>query len=110
MAVLEIAPAAILVQGVIFLILFLPQAGADGDDQLHPYRSEDSNGAGIGMFLAIIGLRRWDGSGGQRNPGQPGDTGAMDPMASGAFWAMIGLITIAVLWQGISLGQSSLAY
>ena len=95
----DIALAAILVQGVIFLILSLPQVGVrTAMINSIPTDLKIATGAGIGMFLAIIGLREmgWvvhDNA----TLVNLGDTGAMDPASSGAFWAMIGLITIAVL-------------
>ena len=95
----EIALAAILVQGVIFLVLSLPQVGVrTAMINSIPTDLKIATGAGIGMFLAIIGLREmgWV-RGDNATLVNLGDTGAMDPMASGAFWAMIGLITIAVL-------------
>ncbi len=95
----EIALAAILVQGVIFLILSLPQVGVrTAMINAIPTDLKIATGAGIGMFLAIIGLREM---GWVRHDNATlvnlGDTGAMDPMSSGAFWAMIGLIAIAVM-------------
>jgi AGZA family xanthine/uracil permease-like MFS transporter len=95
----EIALAAILVQGVIFLVLSLPQVGVrTAMINSIPTDLKIATGAGIGMFLAIIGLREmgWV-RGDNATLVNLGDTGAMDPMSSGAFWAMIGLITIAVL-------------
>ena len=95
----DIALAAILVQGVIFLILSLPQVGVrTAMINSIPTDLKIATGAGIGMFLAIIGLREmgWV-QGDNATLVNLGETGAMDPMASGAFWAMIGLITIAVL-------------
>ena len=95
----EIALAAILVQGVIFLILSLPQVGVrTAMINSIPTDLKIATGAGIGMFLAIIGLREmgWV-QGDNATLVNLGNTAAMDPMASGAFWAMIGLITIAVL-------------
>ena len=95
----DIALAAILVQGVIFLILSLPQVGVrTAMINSIPTDLKIATGAGIGMFLAIIGLREmgWV-QGDNATLVNLGDTSAMDPMASGAFWAMIGLITIAVL-------------
>ena len=95
----EIALAAILVQGVIFLILSLPQVGVrTAMINSIPTDLKIATGAGIGMFLAIIGLREmgWvvhDNA----TLVNLGDTATMDPASSGAFWAMIGLITIAVL-------------
>ena len=95
----EIALAAILVQGVIFLILSLPQVGArTAMINAIPTDLKIATGAGIGMFLAIIGLREmgWV-QGDNATLVNLGDTGAMDPASSGAFWAMIGLIAIAVM-------------
>ena len=95
----EIALAAILVQGVIFLILSLPQVGVrTAMINAIPTDLKIATGAGIGMFLAIIGLREmgWV-QGDNATLVNLGDTGAMDPASSGAFWAMIGLIAIAVL-------------
>ncbi|MBO91524.1 MAG: hypothetical protein CMM27_06370 [Rhodospirillaceae bacterium] len=95
----DIALAAILVQGVIFLILSLPQVGArTAMINAIPTDLKIATGAGIGMFLAIIGLREmgWV-QGDNATLVNLGETGAMDPASSGAFWAMIGLITIAVL-------------
>ena len=95
----DIALAAILVQVVIFLILSLPQVGVrTAMINSIPTDLKIATGAGIGMFLAIIGLREmgWvvhDNA----TLVNLGDTSAMDPASSGAFWAMIGLITIAVL-------------
>ncbi|MED5273546.1 MAG: NCS2 family permease [Candidatus Thermoplasmatota archaeon] len=95
----EIALAAILVQGVIFLILSLPQVGVrTAMINSIPTDLKIATGAGIGMFLAIIGLREmgWV-RGDNATLVNLGDTGAMDPLSSGAFWAMIGLIAIAVM-------------
>ena len=95
----EIALAAILVQGVIFLILSLPQVGVrTAMINAIPTDLKIATGAGSGMFLAIIGLREmgWV-QGDNATLVNLGDTGAMDPASSGAFWAMIGLIAIAVL-------------
>ena len=95
----EIALAAVLVTGVIFLILSLPQVGVrTAMINAIPTDLKIATGAGIGMFLAIIGLREmgWV-RGDNATLVNLGDTGAMDPASSGAFWAMIGLIAIAVL-------------
>ena len=84
---------------MIFLILSLPQVGVrTAMINSIPTDLKIATGAGIGMFLAIIGLREmgWvvhDNA----TLVNLGDTAAMDPASSGAFWAMIGLITIAVL-------------
>ena len=95
----EIALAAILVQGVIFLILSLPQVGVrTAMINAIPTDLKIATGAGIGRFLASIGRREMGGvQGDNATLVNLGDTGAMDPASSGAFWAMIGLIAIAVL-------------
>ena len=95
----QIALAAVLVEGVLFLILSLPQVGwRTAMINAIPTDLKVATGAGIGMFLAIIGLREmgWV-RGDNATLVNLGDTGAMDPMSSGAFWAMIGLIAIAVM-------------
>ena len=95
----DIALAAILVQGVIFLILSLPQVGVrTAMINAIPTDLKIATGAGIGMFLAIIGLREmgWV-RGDNATLVNLGDTGAMDPASSGAFCAIIGLIAIAVM-------------
>ena len=94
----ELALAAVLVEGVLFMIISLPQVG---------WRSEMINSipkdlkiatmAGIGMFLAIIGLREmgWiidDGA----TLVNIGTHGAWTHQ-SGELWAMIGLIAIAIM-------------
>ena len=54
----EIALAAVLVEGVIFLIISLPQIGwRTKMINAIPKDLKIATGAGIGMFLAIIGLR-----------------------------------------------------
>ncbi|PDH27192.1 MAG: guanine permease [Marine Group II euryarchaeote MED-G33] len=94
----ELALAAVLVEGVLFMIISLPQVG---------WRSEMINSipkdlkiatmAGIGMFLAIIGLREmgWiidDGA----TLVNIGAHGAWTHQ-SGELWAMIGLIAIGIM-------------
>jgi len=95
----EIALAAVFVEGLIFLVLSLPQVGArTAMINAIPTDLKIATGAGIGMFLAIIGLREM---GWVANDDATlvtlGDTATFDPLASGAFWAMIGLIAIAVM-------------
>ncbi len=95
----EIALAAVLVEGILFLILSLPQVGArTAMINAIPTDLKIATGAGIGMFLAIIGLREM---GWVANDDATlvtlGDTATFDPLTSGAFWAMIGLIAIAVM-------------
>lgn len=94
----EIALAAVFVEGIIFLIISLPQVG---------WRSKMINAipkdlkvatmAGIGLFLAIIGFREM---------GWVQDDGATLvnlgmhntwSLQSGEIWAMVGLIAIAVM-------------
>ncbi len=95
----EIALAAVLVEGVIFMILSLPQVGArTAMINAIPTDLKIATGAGIGMFLSIIGLREMGWI--QHDNAtlvNLADTAAMDPMTNGAFWAMIGLISIAVM-------------
>ena len=95
----EIALAAVLVEGILFLVLSLPQVGArTAMINAIPTDLKIATGAGIGMFLAIIGLREM---GWVANDDATlvtlGDTATFDPLTSGAFWAMIGLIAIAVM-------------
>lgn len=95
----EIALAAVLVEGIIFMILSLPQVGArTAMINAIPTDLKIATGAGIGMFLAIIGLREmgWIAHD-NATLVDLADTAAMDPMTNGAFWAMIGLISIAVM-------------
>lgn len=95
----EVALAAVLVEGVIFMILSLPQVGArTAMINAIPTDLKIATGAGIGMFLAIIGLREmgWIAHD-NATLVNLADTAAMDPMTNGAFWAMIGLLAIAVM-------------
>lgn len=95
----EVALAAVLVEGIIFMILSLPQVGArTAMINAIPTDLKIATGAGIGMFLAIIGLREmgWIAHD-NATLVNLADTAAMDPMTNGAFWAMIGLISIAVM-------------
>ncbi|MDE0707536.1 MAG: NCS2 family permease [Candidatus Poseidoniales archaeon] len=94
----ELALAAVLVEGVLFLIISLPQIG---------WRTEMINSipkdlkiatmAGIGMFLAIIGLREmgWIIDNGATLV----DLGVSGTWThqSGELWAMIGLLAIGVM-------------
>ncbi|HJM67990.1 MAG TPA: NCS2 family permease [Candidatus Thalassarchaeaceae archaeon] len=94
----ELALAAVLVEGVLFMIISLPQVG---------WRSQMINAipkdlkiatmAGIGMFLAIIGLREmgWiqDDFATLVNIGQH-ETWTH---TSGELWAMVGLLAIAIM-------------
>jgi AGZA family xanthine/uracil permease-like MFS transporter len=95
----EVALAAVLVEGVLFMILSLPQIGArTAMINAIPTDLKIATGAGIGMFLAIIGLREmgWIAHD-NATLVNLADTASMDPMTSGAFWAMIGLFAIAVM-------------
>ncbi len=94
----QVALAAVLVEGVLFLILSLPQVGVrTAMINAIPTDLKIATGAGIGMFLAIIGLREM---GWIMNDAATlvniADTSLMTH-ESGAFWAMIGLIAIAVM-------------
>ena len=94
----DIALAAVLVQGVIFLILSLPQVGVrTAMINAIPTDLKIATGAGIGMFLAIIGLREmgWIAHD-NATLVTLGDT-ATFTHESGELWAMIGLISIAVM-------------
>ena len=94
----EIALAAVLVEGVIFAILSLPQIGwRTAMINAIPRDLKIATGAGIGMFLAIIGFREM---------GWIQDDGAtLVNIATteaftydhGAFLSMIGLIAIVVM-------------
>lgn len=95
----EVALAAVLVEGIIFMILSLPQVGArTAMINAIPTDLKIATGAGIGMFLAIIGLREmgWIAHD-NATLVNLADTAAMDPMTNGAFWAMVGLLAIAVM-------------
>jgi AGZA family xanthine/uracil permease-like MFS transporter len=95
----EVALAAVLVEGILFMILSLPQVGArTAMINAIPTDLKIATGAGIGMFLAIIGLREmgWIAHD-NATLVNLADTAAMDPMTNGAFWAMIGLLSIAVM-------------
>lgn len=95
----EVALAAVLVEGIIFRILSLPQVGArTAMINAIPTDLKIATGAGIGMFLAIIGLREmgWIAHD-NATLVNLADTAAMDPMTNGAFWAMVGLLAIAVM-------------
>ncbi len=94
----EIALAAVLVEGLIFLIISLPAVGwRTKMINSIPTDLKIATGAGIGMFLALIGLREmgW----------VRGDNATLVNLAdtasftyeSGALWAMVGLIAIAIM-------------
>ena len=94
----EVALAAVLVEGVIFLILSLPQVGwRTKMINAIPKDLKIATGAGIGMFLAIIGFREM---------GWVVDDGATlvnigltesFTHQSGELWALICLLAIAVM-------------
>ena len=94
----EVALAAVLVEGVIFMILSLPQVGWRTEMiNAIPKDLKIATGAGIGMFLAIIGFREmgWIQD----------DFATLVNLAttesfthqSGELWALICLIAIAVM-------------
>jgi len=93
----ELALAAVLVEGVIFLIISLPQIG---------WRSKMINAiprdlkiatmAGIGLFLAHIGLQEMGWVVGGATLVDIGAHGTWTHQ-SGEFWAMIGLLAIAIM-------------
>jgi len=94
----EVALAAVLVEGIIFLVLSLPQVGwRTAMINSIPKDLKIATGAGIGMFLAIIGFREM---------GWIQDDGAtLVNLATteafsydhGAFISMIGLIAIVIM-------------
>ena len=94
----EVALAAVFVEGVIFLIISHPSVGwRTKMINSIPTDLKIATGAGIGMFLAIIGLREmgWimNDAATLVNLG-PTETFTYE---SGALWAMVGLILIAVM-------------
>jgi AGZA family xanthine/uracil permease-like MFS transporter len=94
----ELALAAVLVEGVIFLIISLPAIGLR-TKMINgiPTDLKIATGAGIGMFLAIIGLREmgWI-TGNNATLVDMGNTAGMT-YESGALWAMVGLLAIAIM-------------
>ena len=94
----EIALAAVLVEGVIFFILSLPAVGwRTKMINAIPTDLKIATGAGIGMFLAIIGLREmgWVAHD-NATLVTLGETASFT-YESGALWAMVGLIAIAIM-------------
>ena len=94
----EVALAAVFVEGLIFLIISHPSVGwRTKMINSIPTDLKIATGAGIGMFLAIIGLREmgWimNDAATLVNLG-PTETFTYE---SGALWAMVGLILIAVM-------------
>ena len=94
----EIALAAVLVEGVIFMILSLPQVGWRTEMiNAIPKDLKIATGAGIGMFLAIIGFREmgWIID----HPATLVDIAFTETFThqSGELWGLICLIAIAVM-------------
>jgi AGZA family xanthine/uracil permease-like MFS transporter len=94
----EVALLAVFLEGVLFLILSLPQVGArTAMINAIPKDLKIATGAGIGSFLAIIGLREigvvWDDPATLVNIG-PHETWGLD---HGALIGMLGLVLITVL-------------
>jgi len=94
----EVALGAVFVEGLIFLIISHPSVGwRTKMINSIPTDLKIATGAGIGMFLAIIGLREmgWimNDAATLVNLG-PTETFTHE---SGALWAMVGLILIAVM-------------
>ena len=106
----ELALFAVLIEGILFLILSLPQVGArTAMINAIPKDLKIATGAGIGMFLAIIGLREmgWivndDATLVQLTHELDGIT-----LQNGELWAMLCLIAItAMMARGI---KGSIAY
>ena len=94
----QVALAAVFVEGVLFMILSLPQVGArSAMINAIPKDLKIATMAGIGMFLAIIGFREsgWI----QDNPATLVDLATTESWThmEGGFWALVGLIMITVL-------------
>ena len=93
----ELALAAVMVEGVIFLVISLPQVGwRTKMNNSIPKELKIATMAGIGMFLAHIGLQQmgWVVGGATLV-----DIGAHATWThqSGELWAMIGLIGIGIM-------------
>ena len=94
----QVALAAVFVEGLIFLIISLPQVGwRTKMINSIPKDLKIATGAGIGMFLALIGLEE---TGIVINNGVTlvglDDTGTWTHM-SGELWAVVGIIAIAAM-------------
>ena len=93
----ELALAAVLVEGIIFLIISLPQVGwRTKMINSIPKELKIATMAGIGMFLAHIGLcKKWANIGGATLV----DIGlhATWTHQSGELWAMVGLLAIGIM-------------
>ena len=94
----EIALAAVLVEGILFLILSLPQVGArSAMINAIPKDLKIATMAGIGMFLAIIGFREMGWI--QDDGATLVNIAATESFThlEGGFWALIGLVMMAAL-------------
>ena len=94
----EVALLAVFLEGLLFLVLSLPQVGArTAMINAIPKDLKIATGAGIGSFLAIIGLREigvvWDDGATLVNIG-PHETWGLD---HGALIGLLGLVLITVL-------------
>jgi len=94
----QVALAAVFVEGILFMILSLPQVGArSAMINAIPTELKIATMAGIGMFLAIIGLSEmgWVVD----HPATLVDIGphATWTFGEGALWGLIGLLLIGVL-------------
>jgi len=98
----QLALAAVFVEGIIFLIISLPQVGWRSAllDSI-PKDLKIATGAGIGMFLSIIGLREmgWviDHPATLVQIGPTGSFWYTDGHMHGALIAMVALLAIAVM-------------
>ena len=93
----ELALAAVLVEGVIFLIISLPQIGwRTKMINAIPKDLKIATMAGIGMFLAHIGLQEMGWVIGGVTLVDIGNHASWTHQ-SGELWAMIGLIAIAIM-------------
>ena len=98
----QLALAAVFVEGIIFLIISLPQVGWRSAllDSI-PKDLKIATGAGIGMFLAIIGLREmgWviDHPATLVSIGPTGSFWYTDGHMHGALIAMMALLAIAIM-------------
>ncbi len=98
----ELALAAVFVEGIIFLIISLPQVGwRSAMINSIPKDLKIATGAGIGAFLAIIGLREmgWivDHPATLVTLGPAGSFWYTDGHLHGALIAMVALLAIAVM-------------
>jgi len=93
----ELALAAVLVEGVIFLIISLPQIGwRTKMINSIPKELKIATMAGIGMFLAHIGLQEMGWVIGGATLVDIGAHGTWTHQ-SGELWAMIGLLSIGIM-------------